>query len=509
MKNNKANFLLLFLIFCFGMFLRTYRLNNTFLSSDNAFLATKILTNPGYRWMIFENYGVLINFYVKVFTGFLSLLGIPLNEFWFKLPIAIIGSAQIILSFGFLNWLMKNRASALLGAGLISILPIHVMQSRYLWGYEVLGTFFLTIAIWVLLLYFENPTKKNGFFVSLSIGFYSISHGYILPGSITLFIIMMISVGRDDGIINRLRKVIHHIINSKIYLIPLLFLPLTIFPLIHALSKDTRLGFYVFDYLCDFLSGLGAGFAILVGWGILKFFISNHTKVHTEWLFLIVSFIYSAPLIFGASPGTTVAEGYFLISTYFLLLFVILILNRYIKQTRLVFRVLFFSSVLLTTWGIFESVLLRDQGFDPSFIKANRGMAAIDPGSKAAAYEIRTELGNDIKILALHGALEPPNMEYYFGKTEISFFDLTSELKTLAYQKYINLVDVVVVGKDFLTTMSIDPNFYQWIEISSENVPQMWVFLRNTFEKHSISIYTEEFNSKYDLLYPKYSNLLD
>ncbi|MBT3240189.1 MAG: hypothetical protein HON98_05690 [Chloroflexi bacterium] len=136
-------------------------------------------------------------------------------------------------------------------------------------------------------------------------------------------------------------------------------------------------------------------------------------------------------------------------------------------------------------------------------------MAAIDPGSKAAAYEIRTELGNDIKILALHGALEPPNMEYYFGKTEISFFDLTSELKTLAYQKYINLVDVVVVGKDFLTTMSIDPNFYQWIEISSENVPQMWVFLRNTFEKHSISIYTEEFNSKYDLLYPKYSNLLD
>ena len=118
--------------------------------------------------MIFENYGVLINFYVKVFTGFLSLLGIPLNEFWFKLPIAIIGSAQIILSFGFLNWLMKNRASALLGAGLISILPIHVMQSRYLWGYEVLGTFFLTIAIWVLLLYFENPTKKNGFFVSLS-----------------------------------------------------------------------------------------------------------------------------------------------------------------------------------------------------------------------------------------------------------------------------------------------------------------------------------------------------
>ena len=126
-------FLFIFFLVCLSASLRFLYLGNPFQSSDNAGLAVDIIAFPGYAWMIQQNYGFIITFYVKLFVGLVSLLGITITEFWWKAPIALIGTLQVPLTFFFLRRLGCSRGWASLGTAFISILPIHVMLSRYLY----------------------------------------------------------------------------------------------------------------------------------------------------------------------------------------------------------------------------------------------------------------------------------------------------------------------------------------------------------------------------------------
>jgi hypothetical protein len=72
-----------------------------FQSSDNAELAFNILKNDGYSWIIRDYYGAIIDVYVKLFVGLLSSFGVTVTEFWWKTPIAILGSFQTPLTYFF------------------------------------------------------------------------------------------------------------------------------------------------------------------------------------------------------------------------------------------------------------------------------------------------------------------------------------------------------------------------------------------------------------------------
>lgn len=101
-KEKKALFGLA-LFFLTGLLLRTLFLGNTFESADNAALADRIVHNRGYAWMVREYYGFIVNFLVKLFAATVSFIGLNLTEFWWKLPVALVGSGQKILSFLFLK----------------------------------------------------------------------------------------------------------------------------------------------------------------------------------------------------------------------------------------------------------------------------------------------------------------------------------------------------------------------------------------------------------------------
>jgi hypothetical protein len=107
--------------------LRFLYLGNTFQSSDNAELPAAIVVMPGYRWMPKQHYGLTIYLYVKLFAGLLSALGISIDEFWWKAPIALVGVLQVPLTFAFLKRLKHSNVIALYGAALVAVLPIHVM----------------------------------------------------------------------------------------------------------------------------------------------------------------------------------------------------------------------------------------------------------------------------------------------------------------------------------------------------------------------------------------------
>lgn len=190
---------------CLSALLRLLCLGNPFQSSENAGLAAEIIAFPGYLWMTQEHYGLLISFYLKFFVGLVSLLGVTITEFWWKAPIALLGILQVPLTYFFLKRMGCRELGSLCGAAFVSVLPLHVFLSRYLWGHEVLGVFFVTLAVWKLIDFLESPTIKTGFVASLFLGLYQISHGYILPFSPCIIcIIVLYSPNKREKILSRL-----------------------------------------------------------------------------------------------------------------------------------------------------------------------------------------------------------------------------------------------------------------------------------------------------------------
>ena len=420
-------------LFAISLILRTLFLGNTFQSSDNAELAFKILKNDGagYGWIVREYYGALINVYVKLFVGLLSLFGVVITEFWWKLPIALVGSLQAPLTY----LLLKRRLGcsdlgALFGAAFVAILPIHVFESRYLWGYEVLGVFFVTLAIWKLIDFFEAPALRTGLVASAFSGLYLISHGYILPfiPSLISLILLFVQSEKND-LLGRLAAGIRLCARHFVWLFPLLFFPLCIWPLGHSLLKPTRLGFYVAEHLPGFIENTGYFLTSAIFAAVVVGLFANRARLKAVLLCMSCGAAYLAPLFMGTPSGITVIRGYMLMGTFFLVLCAAIVFDRAITA-RAIKRVSIaaVSAVFfLTSWGTIESIFGRDAWLDPSGVKVGRGEVSPDFGSKAGGFLVRKYVKDSHKVLAISGSVEPPVLFYYFGRSQYSFFDLPSE----------------------------------------------------------------------------------
>ena len=103
--------------------LRSIGLDLTFRSADETAVATRILKFPGFAWMFREYYGLLINLIVKFWAAGVSVLGITLTEFWWKLPVALAGTLYVPLVWGYLGSLDARTGRLCRGVG--GIYPAH------------------------------------------------------------------------------------------------------------------------------------------------------------------------------------------------------------------------------------------------------------------------------------------------------------------------------------------------------------------------------------------------
>src|SRR5438093_10141338 len=131
LRLSRGDFWLLISITCLALSLRLIKLGTVFPTSDHAELAARILTHRGYFWIVKENYGAMIYLVVKWSAGFLSIVGVGLTEFWWRFPVALLGSLQALVTFSFLRAMRCPKAGALAGTAFVAILPIHVIVSRY------------------------------------------------------------------------------------------------------------------------------------------------------------------------------------------------------------------------------------------------------------------------------------------------------------------------------------------------------------------------------------------
>lgn len=490
------------MLFCVGLVLRLLLLGNTFQSADNAALAEKIL-RFGYRWMIADNYGFLINIYVKLFTAGISALGIDVTEFWWKAPIALAGSLQVPLTYLFLKKLKCHPTGAVLGAAIMAVLPIHVMQSRYPWGYEVLGVLFITLAIWALLDFYERPTVKRGLVASLMLGFYLISHGYIVPFAPCLAaMVILFGRSREQNGFRAFLRGPRLFFQKYVWVGLVLFFPIYFASLRYTFSKKSELGFYLPSHLLGFFENIGLFLAGAMLAAMLVTLLHKEARRQQAWLFMLCGCVYLAPLFFGSPPHVTVERGYMLMGTYFFVIQLCVVFDTVVRQKRRLLYTLAAISLAATCWGTMSSLFGRDQWPDPSLVTTERGDVPPDPGSKAAGYLLRKHLPETAKVLAMHRAIERPVLYYYFGKLDYAFNDLSNnEL----YEKFLELrdsVDVVITGVENRPKMEADSLFQQKIVISSEETPRMWIYARPGIPLPDLNSDVSAFNEAFDEEFP-------
>jgi len=504
-----------------ALVLRTLQLGNIFQSSDNCELATRILQNPGYLWMAKEPYGVLINLIAKLFVGTLSTLGVTITEFWWKLPVALVGVLHVPLTYLFLRDVGVSQQGARHGAEFIVVVPVHVGQSRYLWGYEILGVFFLTLALGGLIRFLRDPSKRNSVFASAAIALYLISHGFIVPFLPCFFLtLLMFGPGENEAWRKRVGRALGLLGRRLVWVGPLIVSPLCYYPLRHTLLKPVRPGFYLLDHLDGFVTNTGLVLALLTITAVFLALVDRYARSTKTIFFALAGGCYLAPLFFGAPPGITVAPGYMLVGTCLWLYCLASVLDRIARWRPTLVSRLAGVCVLITLWSTVETIFGRDAIFDPNGVRIERGEVPADIGTKAAGYLIRKYAAPDVKLLCLHRAIEPPNLEYYFGvdpkdRNKKAFYDLPlqtppgwrarkgrSGSTEEAFRKFGSGADIVICEERQLPYVTASDRFEKVIIIHSEGQPRMFVFsVPGTGLPEAPYVDTADLNRAYDREY--------
>jgi hypothetical protein len=187
-----------------------------------------------------------------------------------------------------------------------------------------------------------------------------------------------------------------------------------------------------------------------------------------------------------------------LMGTYFLLLSAAVVLDKWALPSKRLIIASVFLCFMVTLWGTVESVYGRDELFDPTGVKIKYGGISRDPGSKAAGFLIRKYVKKSEKVLALHGAVEPPNLYYYFGRSEYAFFDLPrsraeEKLSLLKYK-----VDVIICSELEAPLVELSTSFVKRVVLHSENRTRMLIYAKPYVELPAIDTDVRHLNDLFD-----------
>jgi hypothetical protein len=332
-----------------------------------------------------------------------------------------------------------------------------------------------------------------------------ISHGYIVPFIPCLASVAALFTPSEEGSsLHRLGKGLKLIATKLVWLVPILCLPLYRASVAHGLQKPTRIGFFLPDHILGFVQNTGGPLALCLLTFTAIGTLSRKARSREILLLETCGLAYLAPIFFGTPPGITVARGYMLMGTFFLTLCTTAVLDRLTKaqeKRRKLTAILISLCFLTTLWGTVESIFGHDQWGDPSLVKIERGGIPPDPGSKAAGYLVRAHVPPEARALAIHRAVEPPNLFYYFGRTEYAYYDLTLEQSIDRFWQTKDRVDIVICDQDQRAAVEADGSFVERVVLLSEGLPRMWIYARPDVEIPSVHADVAGLNRAFDQAY--------
>lgn len=472
-KKNCVTYLCLALTFLGGLFLRFYKLDSSFLGSDennHVLSAARLYSSPLFELSKRNFFLRLFDFehgYVTLLLPYLTMrlfsyLLIPLNEAGCRFISALVGSLSIIVMYFMSYQFTGDGRTSLLSALMLSILPVHVSVTRNMAANEGFSVFFGMLLFLFFVKYFRDQQNTSNMLLAFALLALYIGSDNTFPVTLLMLFYMGILIDQEkhsanDNILIRAKRVISSLLKPRLMLLPCVILTIYILAyasaiifgldtgfIMRTLSKKPVLGFYGarIAWMSRFNFGLGLTIASLLALiaSILQF-----RKFQIERLWLIWSLIQIIPIIL--LYGHQLEAGHMAHITIPLIMLVSsFAIQLFEKYHSMIGRALLGTICLAIIIESCITLLAVTFRVDPFALKLpiRYGSVVSDRGLKTAGYFIRHHpVGG--KMLARNGRQVYYSNVFSYRENALYYFGIVyySHLRDLSPD-----LDIVVTGVD-------------------------------------------------------------
>ena len=171
--------LILAVLVSIALMVRILSVESLFSHGDAAMLPSLVMANKGIYWVMYYSYGIITPLISEFFVNTLIFLGVPVTEFWWAFPFALVGALTVVIVYLLLNEI-TNYKTALFAAAIIALFPPHIEESVTTYGYEAVNLFLALFSVYLFILFLKYRNKKIKFTLALIFSFYIISHALFL-----------------------------------------------------------------------------------------------------------------------------------------------------------------------------------------------------------------------------------------------------------------------------------------------------------------------------------------
>lgn len=527
-KNEKILLIILSIILLTSFALRFYDYNpsNVLNSSDEAgyalhsiyFIQNFFSLQPekiveGLFFLLSFAWGYGSQLLLSIWIFLLSLLGIPLLEFLYGVPLIFL-SALTPLPLYFLVKELHSRKAGLIAASFLAVLPWHVHQSRNFGQNETLALFLLITFLYFFVKALKEPYSENFLPAGFFLGLYIVSDNQFLAVfPLLLFSIIAFQKKKDLSFIDSCKN----FLKAKFLFFPIIFfVPLIIVHLYYVLqgnpsygflghlnARPFEAGFFILPAIQYTLLNSGLVLSILLLFGLFYGAIKL-SKIEKESLLTAGFILYIIPYLFFVSSNTTVVQAYLLTATVALIALTAMFFSDLLEKVKgkyfdslsilLLLALTIFFTLLTTTghvFGTYGTATLYEKPLE-------------DLGAKALGYYIRENYSRDTVIFS---DLEPTVSKYYFGTKVLGLYD-SEGMKVAEYFDSVKArTEVVAVSYKNISFVEgkIPSSFYLNAIVKSGEKNAMFLYSKK--EKPLIVLDSKQYNTLFEKKYANISSL--
>lgn len=502
-----------------ALILRTYGTSVPFHSGDYASMPYMVSRWHGVAWILAHIHGPLLPAMDWLFARAAVAVRLIMNETMWRLPLALVGTLHVIVTYYLMRRLRAAAWTSLLAAALTAVLPLLTSDARYPWGYETLAVCVGSLAIWAWLRDLDRPTWYGHWFAGGLLGLYLVSHLVIHAVPLVIAAAALLRLGPRGG----MRRLVH---------------PSTIVPVAlaagctfyawfalhggivgrmsrHIGQGTLNAGAYTFhDALrlgCQLVGPIWLTWcAVAVVVGLVLLARRDRRGLPALW-----AVVYAAPLMLLLNvnnigrPAVYQVQWVYSGSLAGCILLQVLVdgCRAWTPRPRaMAYAALGSFGLLMVTAHLLGSIsnLFRLPPWPALTGTVDYGRMEPDPGFKAAAWYIRTYVPGDAVILATHGTtgMEYPLALYYLGRHVAAAEDTTDAQECRIIDGVRNDIDVAIVEPRFLERFSPTTGFTTPVRILRDGEPILYIAARKGYELRPMDVNVAGADAEYDRAFP-------
>lgn len=451
--------------------LRFWNMSATFESSDQASMAYLVAHSFGLEWIFAHQYGPVLPSIARAFAGAWNVCGLPFTEMTARMPMALLGTLQVLVTYPLVRRVGGGQAAGLLACGAGALLPSLVSDGHYAWGDHVPWLLAGTVSLWALLAWVQSGGSWRLVLSGAALFTHCLSSLYAMPLPMALLAVWVVAA-RRGGRARWWPFVLAYVLPCVAALGVIVGAYRwtgrgQLGYLLHKGSGGTiglqwqQLGQLPGVWLSLFGWVFGAVVCVAVLWSLLPAGRPARDRGGSgfQWALLVWLLAALGPLTLAADWGTTGYPVYYFTEvaaagSMLGALFLGRLLHGPPATARNHTGIARFAAVVLILLGGVEllaaDLALIQPGIPPaacSPFHSDWGRVQPDSGAKAAGYYVRQHVPDRCAVMSLHGAggMELPVAEFYCGRKVLAGYDCPPEAVAALCAAMLGDVDVVIV----------------------------------------------------------------